>query len=265
MAPEYFDIHSHVNDLRFKDDRDDVLRQTVEAGTWTITVGTDKDMSAAACETTLVTEGVFATIGVHPTDTPSEGFDEVFYKKLLQTYPKIVAIGECGLDYFRLEGDTELQKKRQKALFEQQIDFAVSQGLPLMIHTRNAHSDTLDMLSYKKREYGEKLWGNIHFFAGALPTAHNYYDLQFTTSITGVITFTDDYNEVVKKAPLNMIMSETDAPYVAPVPHRGKRNEPLYVKHVVDRIVELRVESEEEIKKTLIDNAFRVFQLESKL
>lgn len=261
VRPEYFDIHSHVNDKRFDEDRDSVLRNTVRENVWTITVGTDKAMSQSACDSTLVSDGVFATIGVHPTDTPSEDFDESYYSELIEKYDKVVAIGECGLDYFRLEGDEKIQKERQKELFEQQIDFAVGRNLPLMIHTRDAHPDTLDMLHYKKKEYGERLWGNIHFFSGDLETAHKYYDLEFTTSITGVITFTDDYNEVVKKAPLDMIMSETDAPYVAPVPHRGKRNEPLFVKQAVDRIVELRDESEEEIKKALIDNAFRVFQL----
>lgn len=262
MRPKYIDIHSHVNDVRYDEDRRETLEQMIEKSVWTITVGTDLSMSQKACETALIHEGIFATIGVHPTDRPNEGFNVDVYTQLLDTCQKVVAIGECGLDYFRLEGDEETQKARQKSLFEKQIDFAVEYKLPLMIHTRDAHKDTIDILRLKQKTYGDKLWGNIHFFSGDMDTASKYYDINFTTSITGVITFTTDYDDFVRSAPLSMIMSETDAPYVAPVPHRGKRNEPLFVTHVVDRIIELRKEDDEEIKQALIDNAFRVFQLE---
>lgn len=260
--PEYFDIHSHINDSNFDEDRREVVQRMSKENIWTITVGTDKKMSQDACEATLLYKGIFATIGVHPTDKPKEGFDMDFYDDLIKKYPKIVAVGECGLDYFRLGGDENIQKQRQKVLFEQQIDFAVAHNLPLMIHTRDAHADTIDILKYKKQEYGNKLWGNIHFYSGNLETAYKYYDLQFTTSITGVVTFTSDYDKFVRDAPLSMIMSETDAPYVAPVPYRGKRGEPLYVKQVVARIIELRNEDEEHIKQALVSNAFKVFQLE---
>ncbi len=130
-----------------------------------------------------------------------------------------------------------------------------------MIHCRNAHDDMIDILAGKKRAYGDALRGNIHFFTADIEIAKRYLELGFTLSFPGVITFASDYDEAVQYAPLGAIMAETDAPYAAPVPHRGKRNEPVYVKEVVARIAELRDEDLETVKKALVTNAQRVFNI----
>jgi TatD DNase family protein len=266
MKPRLFDIHSHLNDSAFDQDQGEVIARMKERDLWTITVGTDREMSKKAAELTLKGEGLFATIGMHPTDNTKEGFDTKYYNDLAITYPKVVAIGECGLDYFRTPHEKlQEEKKRQFDLFEKQIELAVGLDLPLMIHCRDAHQDILDILESKKKEYGDRLRGDIHFFADTIETAKRYLDIDFTMSFTGVITFAPEYHEVVKYLPLSHIMSETDAPYVAPVPYRGKRCEPLYVEEVVKKIAEIRKEPIDVVQKMMVDNAFRVFCIDSKL
>lgn len=252
----YFDIHSHLNDKRFDEDRAETISEMENAGVATIVVGTDRKMSQDATKLAEKYQSIHAVVGLHPTDT-DEDFDEDFYRELLE-HPKTVGVGECGLDYFHGE-DTSEEKKRQKKLFEKQLELSVRMDKPLMIHCRDAHIDLLDMLESKKREYGDRLRGNVHFFTGSTDIAKRYYDMDFTTSFTGVLTFTQDYDDVVRFAPLSMIMSETDAPYVAPVPYRGRRNKPLYVLEVVEKIAEIRGEDLEKVQKTLVENAFRVF------
>jgi len=179
----------------------------------------------------------------------------------LVSNPKVVSIGECGLDYFRLEGDALAEKKRQKELFESQIHFAVKHKKLLMIHCRAAYEDSTDMLESFSKEYGDKLWGNAHFYAGDMDIAKRLLNINFSMSFTGVLTFTHDYDEVVKMVPIDMIMSETDAPYVSPVPYRGMRNEPSYVSEVVKKIAEIRGEDFEIVKKTMVENALKRFKI----
>ena len=165
--------------------------------------------------------------------------------------PKVVGIGECGLDYYRLDSDSI---EKQKEAFIAQIELANEFNKPLMLHIRQAYQDALAIL----KEH-TKVKGNIHFFAGSLEEAKAFIELGFTLSFTGVITFTHDYDEVIKNIPLEMIMSETDAPYVAPVPYRGKRNEPVYVSEVVKRIAEIKNLPESEVAEAIISNARRVY------
>ncbi len=258
--PKFFDIHSHINDIKFEGDIVDVVKRMKEENVWTIVVGTDRRSSQLAAQISYFYDGVFSAIGIHPTDDPEGYFNEEYFEELLDS-PKVVAIGECGLDNFRSKDKSEQEKRRQIDLFEKQIEFAVKFDKPLMIHCRGAHKEAIDILSSKKQEYGEKLRGDIHFFSEGIETAKKYFDLDFTISFTGVITFTNDYDEAIKYSPLNMIMSETDSPYVSPIPHRGSRNEPMYVKEVVKRISEIRGEDYEKIEKALVDNAFRVFDI----
>ena len=178
-------------------------------------------------------------------------------------HPRVIAIGECGLDYYRAEEDT---KELQKKAFIEHIELANKLGKPLMLHIRpglrslgeagNAYEDALEILKTHA-----KVKGDAHFFAGDWKTAKEFLDLGFTLSFTGVLTFTHDYDEVVKNAPLDMLLSETDAPYVTPAPHRGKRNEPAYVAEVVRAIASIRGENLEEVAKQLVANARRVFSL----
>lgn len=262
--PEYFDFHSHIHFAQYDKDRAEVLERMKEKNIWTIVVGTDEKESKGALALAQENDGVFATVGLHPclpagtaADNTKESFDENFYSQLISN-EKVVMVGECGLDYFHEK--EEEGRKRQRNEFEKQIEFAVAHGKPLMLHIRDAHEDALSLLKSKKKEYGDKLRGNTHFFTEGVNTAKQYYELDFTTSFPGVITFTYDYDETVKYAPKNMILSETDSPYAAPVPHRGKRNEPTFVIEVVKKIAELRGEKIESFKKQLVKNALRIIQ-----
>ena len=270
MLPKFFDIHAHVNDAHFNEDRNAVLARMEAAGVWSIQVGTDRKTSQeAATMASFGGVGTYASIGIHPIDDRRERFIEPFFVDMLAG-KRVVAIGECGLDYSRFAdvSDVPLEKARQKELFETQIDFALAHNLPLMIHCRDsdkaladAHRDVLATLSAKKNLGGAHLRGNIHFFSQTIDIAREYFALDFTISFTGVITFTHEYDEVVRLAPLDRIMSETDCPYVAPVPYRGKRNEPLYVEEIVKKIAEIRGEDFEIVRSALVQNALRVFNI----
>ncbi|MBX4206503.1 TatD family hydrolase [Candidatus Parcubacteria bacterium] len=240
--PKYFDIHSHLNFGDYDKDWDEVILRLRESETHTIVVGTDYKSSKRAVELAEKYPEIYACIGVHPVDNPTRVFER-----------KVVAIGECGLDFFHAKKAEDYE--RQKALFVDQVAFALELGKPLMIHARDAYPELLEILEPLKKEHGEKLRGNIHFFAGDSATAERFFAIGFTVSFTGVITFTASYDEVIKKAPLGMIMAETDAPFVAPAPYRGKRNEPSYVKEVVRRIAEIRGEDLELVRRTLVNNA----------
>lgn len=270
MLPKFFDIHTHVNDVRFDEDRDNVLARTHAQGVFMINVGTDKKSSEDVVAMADAShEGVFAAIGVHPNDDRTATFDKEDFTVMAKN-PRVVAIGECGLDYSRIaEGeDIAAEKLRQKELFSAQVDFAIERNLPVMIHCRDsaatpadAHRDVLAILSEKKKDAGVRLHGDVHFFSQTIEIAREYFALNFTISFTGVITFARDYDEVIRNAPLDRIMAETDAPYVAPVPYRGKRNEPLYVEEVVKKIAELRGEDFETVRSALVENAFRTFNI----
>lgn len=268
---KYIDIHSHLNDSRFDEDREDVLVRMREASVASIVVGTDRVMSERAIVLAEANPDIWATIGQHPTDTHEEEFDEVWYHKQAE-HPRVVAIGECGIDYFRLDqflGNKDAEADRQHELFEGQMELAASVDKPLMIHGRptkgsmDAYEDLLHILKNGQKKHGKKVRGNVHFFVGDLNIAKQFLDIGFTMSFTGVITFTQDYDEVIKYIPLESIMSETDAPYVAPVPYRGKRNEPSYVISTVKAIARIRGAEEDEVKKTMMRNAERAFHLES--
>ena len=265
---KYVDIHSHVQFAAYDADCDQVMARAKEQNTTMINVGTQFDTSKAAVELAYrYPDLAWATIGLHPIHTSKsfhdknelgsenkgfmsrgEVFDYDYYLELGKD-PKVVGIGECGLDYYRLTDDT---KKKQQEVFVQQIALAKELKKPLMIHCRDAYDDLLAMLDSNVR-------GDVHFFAGDWNIAKQFLDLDFTLSFTGVITFADQYDEVVKKTPLDMILAETDSPYVSPAPLRGKRNEPVNVKYVVQRIAEIKNLHVEEVQQAMIKNAKRVF------
>lgn len=300
MTPKYIDIHSHINFTAFDADRDEVIRRALENNTWVINIGTQLDTSRKAIELThQYEEGVYATVGLHPIHTSAsyhdkqelgdegqaftsrgEIFDKNIYREFLKdekANKKIVAIGECGLDYYHCE--KELIEKQKKAFIEQ-IELANEFSKSLMLHIRDArptepsptrlfwresfgqaYADALNML----RQYA-KVKGVVHFFAGTGAEAKAFSDFGFMISFTGAITFPPKkdgtgcrYGEVVKNIPLDMILADTDSPYVAPVPHRGKRNEPVYVKEIVKKIAEIKNLPEREVAEAIIANAKRVF------
>lgn len=258
---KYIDVHSHIQFPQFDEDREGVLARMRAAKIAAIVVGCDLQSSTRASELAKKESDIWASIGVHPTDKRDEGFDPTVYAPLV--HDRVVAIGECGLDYFRKDGRDGTEVVRQKILFQDQVQFALERDLPLMIHCRpskgtmDAYDELLLLLKPEKERHGERLRGNIHFFVGDKRIAKEFVDLGFTLSFTGVLTFTHDYDEVVKSVPLTSILSETDCPYVAPVPHRGERNESAFVEEVVKKIAEIRGISQEETQMVLVENAKR--------
>jgi TatD DNase family protein len=185
-----------------------------------------------------------------------EIFDFDVYKGLGQD-PKVIAIGECGLDYFRVDEST---KAIQVETFVQQIELANDLKKPLMLHIRNgqgesnAYQDALELIKSHA-----KVQGDVHFFAGDWDIAKRFLDIGFTLSFTGVVTFTHDYDEVVQNTPLDMILSETDAPYITPVPFRGKRNESAHIPYIVERLAKIRNDDPARVSEQIIHNVERVF------
>lgn len=266
MTYRYIDIHTHVNLDAFDGDFAEVEKHTLGEGVAHINGGTCERTSTRAVELAeKFGAGVFATVGLHPVrasgvpghngDAP-EDFNPEFYRPLALK-KEVVAIGECGFDYFRVNKET---KEKQEEAFTAQVLFANEVGKPLMLHIRDvkgsteAYEDALRVI----RAHA-KVLGNVHFFAGTYDIAKRFWDIGYTTSFTGVITFANEYDEVVKNAPLTMLQAETDAPYVAPVPYRGGRNEPLHVREVYKRIAEIRGEDGEVVRNALIENAERLF------
>ncbi|MFA5132175.1 MAG: TatD family hydrolase [Candidatus Paceibacterota bacterium] len=283
MQYAFFDIHSHLHDKAFSVDREEIISEMKQKGFGSITVGTGLKESRDAVALADAHPNIFATVGLHPADNILEEYDGDAFLQLAQ-HEKVVAIGECGLDYYYIETFFEKDQKekgnlpaggwnkdaesdRQKRIFEKQIDLAVEVGKPLMLHGRpskgsmDAYEDMLYMLERAKEKYGEKLQGNAHFFAGNIDIAKRFLDIGFTMSFSGVITFAHDYDDVVRYVPLTMMHAETDSPYATPAPFRGQRNSSLMVQEIVARIAVLREQPMEEVRVQLIENARRVFRI----
>ncbi len=266
MHYDYFDSHSHVTFKDYDHDLEVVLSRMRNENVGTISVGVDFKTSKEAVAFAEANENFYAIIGLHPTDTNTEQFDRERFNELAKN-PNVVGVGECGLDFFRTQGDIDAEKKRQWTDFEKQMYFAVEHNLPLMIHCRpskgsmDAYLELVERLESEAKSLGEKLRGNVHFYVGNVDIARRFYDIGFTTSFTGVLTFAREYDEVIQYAPLDMILTETDSPFVAPVPYRGKRNEPSYVKYVVSAISKIRSDEVERVRRAVVENAERVFGL----
>lgn len=279
MTYVFFDIHSHIHDKVFKDDRETILAEMKAYGLGTIAVGTDLLESKEALAQAIAHDNVYATVGLHPADNVKEEFDREAFTKLA-VHPKVVAIGECGLDYHYIESFFERDQKekdithnkdaevdRQQRIFEEQVEFAVEMNKPLMLHgrpskgTMDAYEDMLFILENAKKKHGSKLRGNAHFFVGNIDIAKRFVDIGFTMSFSGVITFSHDYDDVVRFLPPTMILAETDSPYATPAPFRGKRNSPMYVQEVVAKIAVLRTEPFEEVRAQILENTKRIFDL----
>jgi TatD DNase family protein len=261
---KYFDAHCHIQLSGYDEDRAEVIERMREAEVGGLVVGVDSASSKAAVQLVRQHEDLFASVGLHPNDT-DEPYDADAFDELVRVPEnKVVAIGECGLDYYRPD-EPEAVKKKQKEIFEHQIELAVKYNKPLMIHSRpskgtqDAYHDTLDLLTSKKREYGEKVRGDMHFFVGGIDEARAFVDIGFSLSYTAVITFARDYDDVIRFIPLTHLLTETDSPYVAPAPNRGKRNEPTAVRDVVKAMAQIRAEDEEVVRTAILHNAARIF------
>jgi len=284
MSPKFFDAHGHLNFVAYKDDRDETILRSLDAGVWMNVVGTQKDTSRSAVGIAeRYKEGVYATIGLHPIHTGKsyhdkeelgeegkeftsrgEDFDFDYYRTLAQS-SKVVAIGECGLDYYRVANDES--HTRQEEAFRKQIELAVDVKKPLMLHIRNgvgrsAYSDAYKILADYDTQLTTKK-GNIHFFAGSWEEAESFVERGYYFSFGGVLTITHDYDSVVRKLPIERILSETDCPYVTPAPYRGKRNEPIYVIEIVKKIAEIRGEDFEFTQNQLAKNTISFFNLDA--
>lgn len=261
-----FDSHCHPQFPQYDKDRDEMIKRALNEGVFMICVGTDLETSKKAIELagkyehvklldgSNVAGGIWATVGLHPNDNLEEKFDSRTYEELLNC-DKVVGFGEIGLDYYRTEKieDQELQKQR----FKEQLDLAKKINKPLIIHCRNAHEDMLEILDSNLR-------GVVHSFTGTLNEAKKYLDLGFYLGFNGIITFTDQYDEIIKYAPLDKILLETDAPYLTPIPFRGKRNEPLYVKYVAEKIAELKGVGYDEATEKTFTNTQKLFGIKIK-
>lgn len=279
------DTHAHLNFSAFKDDCDEVIKRTFDAGMRVINVGSQSTTSERAVELAKKYDGLYAAVGLHPThlfemevDEEEIGFksrkeewDANFYEKLAQN-KKVVAIGEIGLDYNFAPKNTDIKivKKRQQEIFCQALNSADKLNLPVIIHSRDTHDDIIPILKKYLDDGKLKRKGVLHCFTGNWTDAKKYLDLDFLISFTGIITFTarpkqieiqKKLLEVVEKTPLDLCMVETDAPYLAPEPYRGKRNEPLYVEYVVRKIAEIKNLDFDEIAAATTKTAKNFFRI----
>jgi TatD DNase family protein len=313
------DTHAHVNFNAYREDSEAVIKRALKNGVWLINVGSQYSTSRRATEFAQEhPEGVFAAVGLHPAhlkplkikeevdpleeiefETKSEVFDYERYKELASR-PKVVAIGEVGLDYYHLTADqtqinehdrgsnTDLideQKRKQKENFVKHLELAKELNKPVIIHCREAHNDVLEILrsfynvnfpirskdkkfivradppagggveNYANHEFK----GVVHSFSGRWGQAEEYFKLGFYIAFNGLITFARDYDKVIKNAPLERLLIETDCPYLTPIPYRGKRNEPSYVRHVAEKIAEIKGIGFEEVAEATTKNARKLF------
>jgi TatD DNase family protein len=251
------DTHAHLDMPEFEKDLPEVIQRAQEAGVTTImTVGTD----SASCRRTLeIAEAyphIFAIVGVHPHNAAEIGEKDLVDLQNLARHVKVKAWGEIGLDFYRNLSPPAVQKER----FRQQIQIGKKLGFPLVIHSRSATQETISIL---QEERAGEVGGVIHCFSGDAKTAQRYLEMGFVISIPGVITFkkAQGLREVVKALSLTEIIIETDAPFLAPVPHRGKRNEPAYVRFTAETIAQIRKQDIAEVAAITTTNARRVFNI----
>ena len=255
---DFVDTHCHLNDEKFSEDLAEVFERAKIAGVnRIINFGDTLKSSAAVVELAKNFSGMFAGVGVHPEEI--DGFDKNSAEKIfeLAKNKNVVAIGEIGLDYY-WEKDSEKRLKQQE-IFIEQLDIARELNLPVCIHEREAHGDALKIL----KSEGKNLRGVMHCYSGSLEMARELWKRGWLTGFDGPLTFKNSAKlpEIVKAAPREMILIETDSPYLAPVPNRGKRNEPAFVVDVAKKIAELRGETLEEVAIYTTENAERLYKI----
>ncbi|OGN09067.1 MAG: hypothetical protein A3J46_06135 [Candidatus Yanofskybacteria bacterium RIFCSPHIGHO2_02_FULL_41_11] len=261
-----FDSHCHLQFPQYKNDREEMIKRTLDGGVFMICVGTDLETSKQGIELAQKYDGVWATVGLHPNDVFNEDSTISSYDEIVES-SKVVAIGEVGLDYYRT---TETQKqKKQKEVFEQFIDLAQKTKKPMVLHFRDSpkgssgrvHKDALEILALSFKPKALSQTGVSHSFTGNIDEAKKYLDLGLCLGFNGIITFARQYDDVVRYVPLDRILLETDAPYLAPELYRGKRNEPLYVKEVAQKVAELKNEPLEKIIEQTTLNCKKLFSI----
>jgi TatD DNase family protein len=251
------DSHSHLEMPDFKMDLEEVIQRAKESGVeYIFTVGTEREDWVRALEIAHLHPSVYAILGVHPHNVKE--IDEETYSTLrkLCRDEKVRAYGEIGLDFYRNLSPRAIQLKR----FREQILLAKELGLPIVIHDREAHRETLEIL---RSEKADECKGVIHCFSGDYQMAKDCIEMGFYISVPGTITYkkADGFQEIVKRLPLESLLIETDAPFLAPVPFRGKRNEPSYVRFTAQKIAEIKNVSFEKVAEVTTENALRVYKL----
>lgn len=253
-----FDTHAHYDDDAFCEDRDNLLGEIFSSGICCITdVGASMESSKKAVELTKKWPQIYAAVGVHPDSTKDMTENDIETLRALAKEKKVVAIGEIGLDYYWDNSPRDIQKK----WFLRQLELAREVDLPVIIHSREAAKDTMDLM---KEAVKAGNTGVIHCYSYSVPMAKEYIDMGFFIGIGGVLTFKNArvIKEVAAEIPLSSIVLETDSPYLAPVPHRGKRNNSLYLKEVVKQLAEIKQVSEETVEKITLANAKKLYRLE---
>ncbi len=252
------DTHCHLNFPDYRDDLEAVVGRAAERRIGVINVGTDLATSEKAVALVHQFPNMWAAVGIHPHYC-AELVEALPKLEALTGEPKVVAIGEIGLDSYRLEGDAEAIKEIQQEAFVAQLALARRVQLPVIIHSREASSDTLGIL----RAHGQGLAGVAHSFSGSIEDARAFLALGFYIGFTGVVTFknAEALRDVVRFVPLDRLLVETDAPFLAPEPNRGKRNEPAWVEFVVRKVAEVKNEPMGRVADATTENARALFGL----
>ncbi|GEN57906.1 hydrolase TatD [Halolactibacillus alkaliphilus] len=250
-----FDTHVHLNIEQFDEDREAVIARAKAAGVEKmVVVGFDHQTIKKAIELAETYSYIYAAVGWHPVDAIDFTDDDLRWLEELAGHEKVVALGEMGLDYYWDKSPKDVQKN----VFRKQIALAKKVKLPIIIHNREATDDVIQLL---QEEQAEEVGGIMHCFAGEVKHVQPCLDMNFYISLGGPVTFKNAKapKEVAKIIPSDRLLIETDCPFLAPHPHRGKRNEPMYVRLVAEEIASLRETTIEEVERTTTENAERLF------
>jgi TatD DNase family protein len=253
-----FDTHVHLNAAQYNEDLQVVIDRALEAGvTHQVVVGFDRETITRALELVEQYDFLYAAVGWHPVDAIDMTDADLEWLEELAAHPKVVALGEMGLDYYWDKSPKDVQKE----VFRKQIRLAKKVKLPIIIHNRDATQDIVDIL---KEEGASEVGGIMHCFSGSVETAKECVKMNFYISLGGPVTFKNAKmpKEVAKEIPLDQLLVETDCPYLTPHPFRGKRNEPSYVKLVAEEIASLKEISFEEVATRTTENAKKLFKIE---
>lgn len=252
-----FDTHMHVNVEQFKDDKEEVIQRAFDAGvTYMVVVGFDRETIPHAIEIAERYETIYAAVGWHPVDAVDMTESDLAWIKELSKHPKVVAIGEMGLDYHWDKSPKEVQD----TVFRKQIRLAKEVDMPIVIHNREATEDIIKIL---QEEDAQQVGGIMHCYNDDVRFVQACLDMNFYISLGGTVTFKNAPlpKEVAEQVPIDRLLVETDSPFLAPHPNRGKRNEPAYVTLVAEKVASLRNMSFDELSKQTTKNAFRLFRL----
>ncbi|AVR01024.1 TatD family hydrolase [Oceanobacillus sp. M65] len=253
-----FDTHVHLNARQFMEDREETIQRAFDAGVkYMVVVGFDSETIPLAIEIAEQYDTIYAAVGWHPVDAIDMTEDHLKWIEELSAHPKVVAIGEMGLDYHWDKSPKDIQKE----VFRKQIQLAKKVQLPIIIHNREATEDIIEIL---QEEDAQAVGGIMHCYNDSVEYVQACLDMNFYISLGGPVTFKNAPlpKEVAVQVPGDRLLVETDAPFLAPHPNRGKRNEPAYVKLVAEEIADLRGVSLEELSKLTTQNAFSLFKLE---